>query len=156
MCCSWTCMELTSDWSRVQSGSMWGCVCCHWEASYIQVFLCACHHAGNTYCSPLLLIPSPSLPPLLSLSSLLPSSLHSLLFTALLSFFIGLFAVLVTDGKAVWDKGFFQGYSPVVAVVICLQVKLLLSLPFPVCCTQEYLTQSSTHTVTAMQFSLGY
>ena len=38
-----------------------------------------------------------------------------------MSFFIGLFGVLVTDWGRVLDGGFFQGYSLVVALVITLQ-----------------------------------
>lgn len=40
---------------------------------------------------------------------------------SLMSFFIGLFGVLVTDWGRVLDGGFFQGYSLVVALVITLQ-----------------------------------
>ena len=41
---------------------------------------------------------------------------------ALLSFGVGLFGVLVSDWSAVMEKGFFQGYSTTVGIVICLQV----------------------------------
>ena len=41
---------------------------------------------------------------------------------ALLSFGVGLFGVLVSDSSAVMEKGFFQGYSTTVGIVICLQV----------------------------------
>lgn len=47
-----------------------------------------------------------------------------MLFTvsALLSFFIGLFGVLFVDFRAVLENGFFQGYTPIVLLVITLQV----------------------------------
>lgn len=43
-------------------------------------------------------------------------------YAALMSFFIGLFGVFVTDYKAVIENGFFSGYRPIVFVVIILQV----------------------------------
>ena len=42
--------------------------------------------------------------------------------TALLSLVFGLFGVFVTEWDTIIQKGFFQGYSLVVGVVICLQV----------------------------------
>ena len=45
-----------------------------------------------------------------------------ILCAAILSFFIGLFGVFVSDWKAVMANGLFQGYQPVVIVVIILQV----------------------------------
>lgn len=41
---------------------------------------------------------------------------------AIFGFLFGLVIVLLFDGKAVTEKGFFQGYSPVVWTVILLQV----------------------------------
>ena len=41
---------------------------------------------------------------------------------AILSFFIGLFGVLANDWPAIAKDGFFQGYTPIVGVVITLQV----------------------------------
>lgn len=40
---------------------------------------------------------------------------------SLLSFVFGLFGVLVMDWSAVREDGFFQGYSVIVGIVICLQ-----------------------------------
>ena len=43
--------------------------------------------------------------------------------TALLSFFVALFGAFLTDWAAIMEEGFFQGYSPIVGTVICLQVR---------------------------------
>jgi hypothetical protein len=38
------------------------------------------------------------------------------------SLVFGLVAVIYNDSQAILDKGFFQGYTPTVAVIIFLQV----------------------------------
>ena len=57
-----------------------------------------------------------------SLQSSITCFLSLLDTVALLSFGVGLFGVLVSDLSAVMEKGFFQGYSTTVGIVICLQV----------------------------------
>ena len=66
-------------------------------------------------------ISGPSLGDLsLSLSLPLPPPLPPP--AALFSLAIGMVGVFVSDREAVMEYGFFQGYSPVVLLVICLQV----------------------------------
>lgn len=43
----------------------------------------------------------------------------------MMSLFVGLFGIFVTDWDSVTDNGFFQGYSPIVLAVIVLQVHTL-------------------------------
>ena len=57
---------------------------------------------------------------------------------ALLSFVFGLFGVLVMDWSAVREDGFFQGYSVIVGIVICLQVHYL-------CIIQEMTNCQANH-----------
>jgi len=45
-----------------------------------------------------------------------------------MSFGTCLFAVLVTDGKAVWEDGFFRGYNSLVVFLIFLQVRALCGI----------------------------
>lgn len=42
--------------------------------------------------------------------------------SALMSLFIGLFGVFLSDWSAVSERGFFYGYSSVVVTVVILQV----------------------------------
>lgn len=49
-------------------------------------------------------------------------------YTALLSFVIGLVGVVVSDRNAVMERGFFQGYSATVVIVISLQVSWLYTV----------------------------